>query len=162
VRQENFRQLERKEQLKRDLEQISKEASSYRAYAEEFGANEEGEGILNDSESPYTETQLGDRKRARKRNHAGTELFKGYPKSMHHETTNIQRNPTPLSVLRQAKITKHKGYLKLATCPEDRNSLQQIARPSHPKPRYPLVSLYLEIASERKRTRIGVLDERRS
>lgn len=69
---ENFRQLERKEQLKRDLEQISKEASSYRAYAGEFGANEEGEGILNDSESPYTETQLGDRKRVHKKNHAGT------------------------------------------------------------------------------------------
>lgn len=70
MRRENFRQLERKEQLKRDLEQIGKEASSYRAYAGEFGANEEGEGILNDSESPCIETQLDDKKRVQKRNHA--------------------------------------------------------------------------------------------
>lgn len=56
--------------MKRDLEQIGKEASSYRAYAGEFGANEEGEGILNDSESPCIETQLDDKKRVQKRNHA--------------------------------------------------------------------------------------------
>lgn len=161
MRREFFRQLERKEQLKRDLEQISKEASPYRAYAEEFGANEEGEGILNNSEPSHIENTIRRQETSTEEEPCGNhELSKDYPKSMHHETPNIQRNPTPHPVPRQVKITKYQGVSEIGNPPR-RQKLS--TTDSQAFTSQALIPSDLSLPRDCKQTKadweIGVLDE---
>ncbi|OCL14145.1 hypothetical protein AOQ84DRAFT_371562 [Glonium stellatum] len=118
VRREILRQLERKEQLKRDLEHISRNSSPYKTYTQDFGGNERGGDIFNDSESSHAENTARQKDPTKEESaYRIHELSNDHPKSAPRRIPNTQEDITPHSMPRQTKITKYQGVSKLDNLP---------------------------------------------